>query len=212
MTVLDKQIINMCELSEQLILMNQTLPKTTAKNRTGILEMVCATFDLWHGQDIGNLNRASIPRAGAEPAAVTGPQLPVLALKPDRLFSPCPQLTYVSGRKPSALITEPVILTVIPLWNNKLSSSITSTMKSPSDSGGRQLICTTPIFLDDNHGSCLSILNVTFYKCHPLHQKRKQFINFQQFTLQDTLETREHLFILMKVADVDRMGQESCAW
>ena len=71
----------------------------------------------------------------------------------------------------------------------------------------REATSTSPIFMDANWDSCESIINAAFNEWHPLHQRRRQFFNFQQSTSQDALEVRD----LMKEADVDHMGQEDIA-
>ena len=63
--VLEKQITNMFEVSEQLILMKSDVAKDHNKEsqqfKQEFQQMVRAAFDPSHGQDTDNLNRASIP-------------------------------------------------------------------------------------------------------------------------------------------------------
>ena len=137
----------------------------------------------------------------------TGPQLPVLALKPDNSHSPWPRQICVFGKKPTGHTTKQVTYNNILSQNNNLSLP----GQQSRNSSTREATNTTLIFLNDNRNSCESIIPAAFNERHPLYQRRLQLFNFQQSTSQDALETREHLLILMKEANVDRMGQEDIA-
>ena len=85
MAVLEKQISTICDVAEQLIIIKSELAKNhhdeSQKFEQEYQQLVRATFDISHRQDIDSLNRGFIHNTGAGPWA--GPQLPVLALKPD---------------------------------------------------------------------------------------------------------------------------------
>ena len=136
------------------------------------------------------------------------PQLPVLALKPDRLsFSMTTadlhiwKNAYKAYHNASHFDSYPLAEQQAFLFR---CSEVAIKLR-------REATKTTPIFLDNYRESCESIISSAFNERHPLHQRRWQFFNFQQSTSQDTLEAGERLLILMKEADVDRMGQEVIA-
>lgn len=52
---------------------------------------------------------------------------------------------------------------------------------------------TTPIFNNGTLELWYTIINRAFNDKHPLHQRRRQFINFKQSTSQNELEARERL-------------------
>ena len=84
MLVLEKQIVIMREIFDQLITMFSDLAydhnKETLEFEGEFQKMVIDTFDIFHGQDM-----SSIMTAGGPGPIITAPQLPVLALKPDPL-------------------------------------------------------------------------------------------------------------------------------
>ena len=84
MLVLEKQIVIMREIFDQLITMFSDLAydhnKETLEFEGEFQKMVIDTFDIFHGQ-----NMSSIITAGGPGPIITAPQLPVLALKPDLL-------------------------------------------------------------------------------------------------------------------------------
>ena len=78
MTVLEKQIVSMREISKQLIAMHSNLAndhnRESLEFEQEFQQMVRQTFNLSRGQDIDTLNRASIPCTGAgkqQPLATT---------------------------------------------------------------------------------------------------------------------------------------------
>ena len=173
-------------------------------------KMVNDIFDLSHGQDIDTLNILSIITSGGAGPIITAPQLPVLALKPDRLsFSMSTanlhiwKEAYRSYHRATEFDRYPTVKQQAFLFrclHNEVAIRL-----------HREATNNMPIFSNNNTESCEWIINTAFHERHPLHQRRQQFINFQQSTTQDALEACEHLFIIMKEADIDRMGQEDIA-
>ena len=87
MATLEKQILTIREFADQLIILKSDAGKDHYEESC-IFEqefqaMVCELFDITHRQDVKSQSRGSnLPTAGN---IQTGLQLPVLALKPDRL-------------------------------------------------------------------------------------------------------------------------------
>lgn len=213
MPILEKQIVAMREISDQLIIMNSDLVydhnKESLEFEAEYQKMVTDTINISHSQDIDTLNRSTIMTAGGPGPVIMAPQLPVLALKPDPLsFSMFTADLCIWKEAYRSYHRASEFNRYSP--KNRLSYFIALIIKWPSDYEEKQHKNNYP--LKQQHG--VMWIN---HQCGVLQEtsspsiKDRKFFNFQKSIMQDALEARERLLILMKETDADQMGQEDIA-